>query len=109
MASVLAPDFVTSVEAAGDHFVVRLVGELDLYTVDRLRDATSQLIAQGHRLRFDLTTLDFIDSTGLKYFVDLLRAARRDGLIFELTRSNPSVMRTFEWMALDTELPWVRD
>lgn len=46
--------------------MIRLVGELDTSNVDRVRAATAKAVSEGAlRLVFDLSDLDFIDSSGI--------------------------------------------
>ena len=46
--------------------VIRLIGELDVSSVDHVRAATAKAISEGaRRLVFDLRGLEFIDSSGI--------------------------------------------
>jgi anti-sigma B factor antagonist len=57
----------------------RLVGELDLDTVDLLRAAVGPACASGREVMLDLSRLDFCDSTGIGTFVWLYRQASAAG------------------------------
>jgi anti-sigma B factor antagonist len=91
-------------EHVGNELVVRLGGEMDLYTAPRLRDCFDGHLTQpmrSGRVIVDLEDLDFIDSTGL----DALVRARDRVLAYgaELVLRSPShrVYRLLELTGLD--------
>ena len=49
--------------------VIELVGELDLATAPLLKAAIDEIAGPDH-IKFDLSQLDFIDSTGLRLLLD---------------------------------------
>jgi anti-sigma B factor antagonist len=57
----------------------RLVGELDLETVDRLRGVVGPACGTGREVMLDLSRLEFCDSTGVGTFVWLHRQAAAAG------------------------------
>jgi anti-anti-sigma factor len=105
-ADLYPEDFSVSVESHGDHDVVRVVGDLDMSTVAQLEEATGSLTASGRTLLIDLGGLSFIDSSGLRYFITLMKASQRDGFVFMIRRPRAEVFRTFQLTALDDVLPW---
>jgi anti-sigma B factor antagonist len=57
--------------------VVELDGELDVYSVQRLRESLLKLDNGGAaRIAFDMTALDFLDSSGLGAIVGAMKRAR---------------------------------
>ena len=70
--------FSLSVEQHDRYRVVRLEGELDVFTTSRLRAALNeQLVDEGQvHLVVDLTRLSFMDSSGLGALVRAQRQAR---------------------------------
>lgn len=67
---------VTAVERAPDR-LLQVTGELDVATVRTLRAAVADALAQEPRtLLVDLTTTDFLDSTGCR---ELVRTAKEGG------------------------------
>lgn len=64
------------ITAAGPH-VLRLSGDLDLYTVESAREALLQQFADKSRLELDLGGVETCDASG----VQLLLAARRSAEI----------------------------
>jgi anti-sigma B factor antagonist len=60
--------------------VVTVAGEIDLYTVDRLRAAVAagfDQLRDGEALVIDLTQVTFLGSQGLQALVDVTLAAQR--------------------------------
>lgn len=100
-------EFSVEVDLDGDQIVVRVTGELDMFSVPQLAQACGELVPGGRPVVFDLDGLSFIDSSGLHFFVTAFRSAQRDqGFAFSATRPRPSVFRVFELMTLDRLLPW---
>ncbi|HEX2128981.1 MAG TPA: STAS domain-containing protein [Solirubrobacterales bacterium] len=95
-------------ERAGDAYVVRLVGELDLAGADLTDQA---LIAaedsDAGRILVDIDELEFIDSHGLR---TLLRAQRRDEesgrARLRVTRGTGHVAELLRLTAMDQSLPF---
>ena len=106
MSEFMPPEFSVRVEREAAREVVRLIGELDLSTIEHLQEATEVLNGHGRSVHFDLGGLSFIDSTGLRYFVEILQLAQREGFTLTLTRPRPDVFRVFELTSLDGLLPW---
>jgi anti-sigma B factor antagonist len=68
-----------------------VAGELDLAVIDVLDDRLVALKQAGHRVRLDLTELEFIDSTGLRELLLAVADAGRDGWDLEI---DPHVSET---------------
>nr|WP_240942577.1 STAS domain-containing protein [Planosporangium thailandense] len=78
----------------GDEFVITLVGDADLTTVDQLRAALTGAVAgRPARIVVDVGGLAFIDSVGIGALVVASHAARQHGLEFVLTRPRGYVLR----------------
>lgn len=78
--------------------VVALRGEVDVATVEALRDAMAPATEDpGVRLVVvDLVEVTFIDSSGLMILLNGLRRLVRRGARLVLACSNPTVLRLFE-------------
>jgi anti-anti-sigma factor len=63
-----------------------LLGGLDIVVADRLTTRLQALRAGGHRVRIDLSELEFIDCTGFDAIIAELTAARRLGQDVEVER-----------------------
>jgi anti-anti-sigma factor len=86
-----------SVAPAGVDTVVRLSGELDMSTTDRLRDVVNgQLGEHPGRIVLDLTELTFCDSLGLGTLVVLTRAARKQQTSLVLRNPGPFLSRMLD-------------
>jgi anti-sigma B factor antagonist len=82
-----------------------LSGELDLATVDELRDYLLEAAALGKALRLDLTELEFIDSTGLQLLLTAAADACRDGWDFTITKPSARFQRLVEVAGVADRLP----
>jgi anti-anti-sigma factor len=80
--------------------VIRLSGELDMVSVERVRPAVEgALTGEDDRLAFDVRELEFMDSSGIALLVSASRKARQ----VELRHPTPIVRRLIELTGL-TEL-----
>ena len=90
-------DFEVAVDESPDGPVLRVRGEVDVYTSPALRDELYRLIDGGAtHVALDLAEMDFIDSSGLGVFVGALKRIReRDGDL-ELRSLQPSTRKVLE-------------
>ncbi len=90
----------------GEHTVVAVSGEIDVYTAPALREKISELVADGrHRLVVDLTYVDFLDSTGLGVLVGgLNRVKSHDGTL-ALVCTQEKILKVFRITGLTTVFP----
>lgn len=77
----MQPFHLESIIVGADCAVLRIGGEVDVYTAPQLRERVIQLLANGVRhIIADLREVDFLDSTGLGALVGSLRRLReQDG------------------------------
>jgi anti-sigma B factor antagonist len=92
----------------GDSYVVRLCGELDLYTAPQLENELETLIRAGaEHVLVDLTDVPFLDSSGLAV---LLGAAGRLGReSFALTGLGRETRRVLEITGTDGVLTVIEE
>ena len=98
------------VEVAWDEDTVRVapVGEIDLATIGRLRESTTEALTAGPgRLILDLRDVTFADSSALHLAVELLEWAERTETRFAIFPGPPVVQRTFVIAGLSDRLPFV--
>ena len=93
-----------SSRSEGDHVVVALSGEIDLYTAPRLQ---SQLLSQLNvdhpvRLVVDMSGVDFCDSTGMNVLLAAQRIAREHGGNVELSGPRPAVRKILQVTGLES-------
>jgi anti-sigma B factor antagonist len=85
----------------GDCAVLRVAGEVDLYTAPLLRERIRELAASGAvHLIADLTQVDYLDSTGLGVLVGGLKRLREDGGSLALVIATPRILRIFQIIGL---------
>lgn len=94
--------------ATTEALVVTVAGEIDLYTVDRLRTAVTNgfdQLGEGEILVIDLTEVTFMSSQGLQALMDVTHAARqrRTSLPIVVDHTRP-VIRPIEVTGLDNAL-----
>jgi anti-anti-sigma factor len=98
---------VTPVERASDH-VLQVTGELDVATVDVLRDAVGKALAEGpDAVLVDLTTTRFLDSTGCRELVRTAKAGVAAGIAVAVVAppENWRVRRVVDFVQLSALVP----
>lgn len=85
----MPPFNLESVTAGDDCAVLRITGEVDVYTAPELRERVVELVGGGFvHLIADLRDVEFLDSTGIGALVGSLRRVRtHDGSLMLVTRS----------------------
>ncbi|HEY8467516.1 MAG TPA: STAS domain-containing protein [Solirubrobacterales bacterium] len=100
-----APELTIQVFEDPDLYVVRLIGEFDVASAEKvdsiLRDCERRARST---VLVDLEDLDFIDSTGLKTLLEAKRRAEGDGLFLRATGCRGAVARLLEVTGVDGEL-----
>ena len=96
--SYLPPTFdVTEETIEGDIQVLAVRGEIHIATAPQFSQRLNEAIANGPaRLAVDMTSVVFIDSTGLSVLLNALRRMTRRGGAMVLACANPTVLRLFE-------------
>ena len=99
-----APNFVLTEEALDDDSVViRVAGEIHATTAPEFSERLNAAIAGGKTgVILDLTSVEFIDSTGLSVLLNGLRRVTRARGSMVLACANPTVLRLFEITRLDS-------
>ena len=73
----MQPFHLESITVGADCAVLRVAGEVDVYTAPQLRERVIELLADGARhIIADLRQVDFLDSTGLGALVGSLKRLR---------------------------------
>ncbi len=94
--------FALDVSRRGSWTVVAVVGELELATAPRLRQAVVSAVGDGQiDIVLDLSGVDFVDSVGLGVVVSALKRVRgRQGRLV-VAGARPRVRGLFELTRLD--------
>jgi len=99
-----------TVEVEPQREVVRVCpcGEVDLATVDDVREQVDELLSAGFtRVLLDLRQISFLDSTGLRLIIELVQSSQADGWQFVLIDGSAPVRRVFDVTGLRDQLPFV--
>ena len=89
----------------GGYAVVRLTGELDIATVDDLRQHVRTAREKyGERIILDLTDLEFMDSQGLSAIIEVHKSVTAAAGRLALVSPRPIVRRTLEITGLTRRL-----
>ena len=92
--------------AHGDHTVLEVGGEVDVYTAPRLRERLIELVDGGAtQVVVDLGRVDFLDSTGLGVLVGALKRLRAAGGGLSLVCDKEPLLKIFRITALDQVFP----
>jgi anti-sigma B factor antagonist len=91
------------------YVIVAVAGEVDIATVDRLRERLTALAARGVPLIADLDQVSFIDATGLGALAGAARQAADHGTSLYVVCDRPQTRRLFRVTGLDRQIPLARD
>jgi anti-anti-sigma factor len=95
-----------SVTAGTGHTLVTLAGECDLNTGRPLRDVLTSEVSRGaRRLIVDLTSLTFMDSTGLQVLLSTRSVLAVRGGTLMLAAPQPVVARILELTGANQVIP----
>ena len=91
----------------GPVHTLRLSGDLDLATTDRVEAELKRIEASDARtIVIDLSDLAFINSTGVHLLVDAELRSRADASGLTLRRGSPTVQRVLQICGVETALPF---
>lgn len=95
-------DFGLATRQLGGHTVVAVSGDLDVLTAPQLRDRLVEVIDSGEKqLVVDLTTCEFVDSSGLSALVSGYKRMKAMGGDLGLLCPRGNIRRLIEVVALD--------
>jgi anti-anti-sigma factor len=81
--------------SGGDPRSLSLAGELDLATTPQLLDSAQELVDGDGDVTLVLTEVSFIDSQGIRAFIQIARALEDRGMLL-LARPSPEVRKLFD-------------
>lgn len=93
-----------SSRSQGDHTVVAVSGEIDLYTAPRLHsELAAAVMGDGPaQVIVDMAGVDFCDSTGMNVLLAALRRARERGGDLVLAGPRPAVRKILQVTGLES-------
>jgi anti-sigma B factor antagonist len=100
---MFGPEFIVDVCQVGAMAVVAPHGEIDLATVNAVRDALRPQEVST-RVVLDLRRVEFMDSAGLALIVEQMRRAEEDGFEFAVVRGPDQVQRLLRMAGLAERL-----
>ena len=103
------PNFEVLTDRKAGALVVVPRGEIDLATIDLVREAVEREQRPGEDVVLDFREVGFMDTTGLRYVLALTERAAHDGFSVRLVRGPGAVQRVFEVSGLEPRLPFVDD
>ena len=107
---VAAPgNFDVATHRDGPALVVAPRGEIDLATIDLVREAVEREHQPAENFVLDLREVAFMDTSGLRYVLELQARAERESFAVQLVRGPSAVQRVFEVAGLEQRLPWLDD
>ena len=100
-------NFDVATHRQGAALVVAPRGEIDLATVDVVRDSVAREWENGEDLVLDLREVGFLDTSGLRYVLELVEKAASASVKLSLVKGPSAVQRVFEVSGLEPRLPFV--
>lgn len=87
----------------GDHTVISVRGEIDLYTAPRLQSELTNALNGGHpRLIVDMSAVEFCDSTGINVLLSAHRSARENGGELQLAGPGSATRKVLQVTGLES-------
>ena len=90
--------------AEGGASVIAVTGELDLSNVDRLAEPVQDAVSEGQPLVLDLSPCTFIDSSGLRFVLQLHRELAANGKEMAVVVPDGQVRRLLYVTAIDQSI-----
>ena len=99
-------DLDLNVRKEADHAVLKVAGEIDVYTAPKLREKLIELVNEGsYDLVVDLENVDFLDSTGLGVLVGGLKRVRNHYGSLKLVCTQDKILKIFRITGLTKVFP----
>ena len=96
----MEPNFSTEVETLEGATLIRVRGEIDIATCERLRDAIESHLGPEQKIVLDFAGVEFMDSSCLNVLVQARGALTADGGSLVLRNPSPLARRLLEIAAL---------
>jgi anti-sigma B factor antagonist len=81
--------------------VVGLTGDVDLQTSPAVRQKLLECLEKHNKLVVDLSSVAYIDSSGVASLVEAFQVSRKKGANFSLAAVSPAAMRVLSLARLD--------
>lgn len=98
----MSSELIVREEVFADYVKVILIGEIDIYTAQALKDKLYSIVETNQAdLRFECSGLNYIDSTGLGIFVGALKKTKLYGKNIYLEKLKDNIRKLFVITGLD--------
>lgn len=81
----------------GNQYIVKLLGEIDVYTASKLKNKLIPLTEhEGRLVKIDLNDISYLDSTGLGVFINAFKSAKQHNSKVKIIHVRDRVLRLFK-------------
>ncbi|HVE76803.1 MAG TPA: STAS domain-containing protein [Actinomycetota bacterium] len=99
-------DLNVEVEKAGDASLLKVSGEVDVFTAPKIREKLIDLVDQGeHNIIVSLEGVDFLDSTGLGVLVAGLKRVKMHEGTLSVVCTKEKILKIFRITGLTKVFP----
>ncbi len=99
-------DLSLSTRTEGEHSIVAVGGEIDVYTAPKLREQLIDLVSNGnYHIIVDMEGVEFLDSTGLGVLVGGLKRVRAHDGSLRLVCTQERILKIFRITGLTKVFP----
>lgn len=89
--------FNTSIEDKKDYLLLKLIGDLDVYSKEDFKEFTENSLKDIDKdLVIDLEKLDYIDSTGLGMFINIYKGQKDKNRSVKVINPKKNVKKLFK-------------
>ncbi len=91
-------------EKRDDYTLARVTGSIEVVSGNRLAEATCLRTASDHVV-LDMSGVDFLDSSGVRILLDIVRNFKEAGKKIVMANPSPTVFRTLQLVSFDRLIP----
>lgn len=98
-------NLVIDVQQNEHEYLIKLKGEIDVYTAPKLKEQLLPLTEkEGVKIQIDLLETTYLDSTGLGVFISAFKTTQTNNSELEIIHVNERILRLFTVTGLDKVL-----
>ena len=88
--------FDKSIEHNDDFQLIKLKGDLDVYSEDEFKGFIEENLDENKDLVIDLADLDYLDSTGLGMFMNIYNSQKSKGKTVKIINTKDNIKKLFK-------------
>ena len=88
--------FDKSIEYNDDFQLIKLKGDLDVYSEDEFKGFIEENLDENKDLVIDLADLDYLDSTGLGMFMNIYNSQKSKGKTVKIINTKDNIKKLFK-------------